>query len=487
MNNTPTLNPSTYARKSYVDDAIAGIEGTPGPQGPKGDTGDTGPQGPQGAKGDTGATGAMGLTGPTGATGATGATGPGVATGGSTGQFLKKASGTNFDTSWATITINDIATLSDTITFMLAGITSASGAASNAQSAADSAQAGADSANSRLDGLGDMSAQNSGSVAITGGTADLSVLSVGGDDVTDAVRALNAAMPGDNSPGSDRVDQLRVSELDVDTVECSSGLLKSLLAAGAGAVAWVVDTVNDFAAAGKRLWQLRNVGTNVLGIARVGGATQVYSNGDIDVYPNDSGADGSGNISFHGAVHTFSGKVRGDASQMTGTYGPPWVAGRFYAAAGNSGAVSVSTGFILWQFIMIPRGSVIVAMTLNVSSAASAGATGRLAIYSDNNGAPGTLQVDAGTVPIDSTGTKTTSTFSWTSPGGGFWIASTVSATATVSSAPGCDLARTGSANYTTSNNSLWRSSFTYAAYPSTAPAVAALGGAQGVFVTLNT
>lgn len=60
-------------------------------QGPKGDTGDTGPAGP------TGATGATGATGPAGADGADGV---GVPAGGTTGQILKKASNTDYDTEW---------------------------------------------------------------------------------------------------------------------------------------------------------------------------------------------------------------------------------------------------------------------------------------------------------------------------------------------------------------------------------------------------
>ena len=74
-----------------------------------------GMQGPRGLRGDTGATGATGATGPqgpiglTGATGATGATGPtgpqgdpgeGVPVGGTIGQVLAKASGTDYDTEW---------------------------------------------------------------------------------------------------------------------------------------------------------------------------------------------------------------------------------------------------------------------------------------------------------------------------------------------------------------------------------------------------
>ena len=84
-----------------------GATGATGPQGPKGDTGATGPQGPKGDTGATGATGAQGPKGDTGATGATGAQGPkgdtgaGVPTGGTTGQVLKKKSGTDYDTEWA--------------------------------------------------------------------------------------------------------------------------------------------------------------------------------------------------------------------------------------------------------------------------------------------------------------------------------------------------------------------------------------------------
>jgi hypothetical protein len=46
--------------------------------------------------------GLQGPQGPAGATGGTGAAGQGVPVGGSTGQILRKASGTNYDTEWAT-------------------------------------------------------------------------------------------------------------------------------------------------------------------------------------------------------------------------------------------------------------------------------------------------------------------------------------------------------------------------------------------------
>lgn len=57
------------------------------------------PIGPQGIQGPTGATGE---TGATGATGPQGPAGPGVPTGGTAGQVLAKASGTNYDTEWIT-------------------------------------------------------------------------------------------------------------------------------------------------------------------------------------------------------------------------------------------------------------------------------------------------------------------------------------------------------------------------------------------------
>lgn len=46
-----------------------------------------------------------------GPTGATGATGPGVATGGTAGQFLRKVSGTNYDTAWAAIAQSEVTSL----------------------------------------------------------------------------------------------------------------------------------------------------------------------------------------------------------------------------------------------------------------------------------------------------------------------------------------------------------------------------------------
>lgn len=62
-----------------IPQGATGATGATGPQGETGPAGPTGPQGPQGEKGDDGV---------------------GIPTGGTTGQVLKKKSGTNYDTEW---------------------------------------------------------------------------------------------------------------------------------------------------------------------------------------------------------------------------------------------------------------------------------------------------------------------------------------------------------------------------------------------------
>jgi hypothetical protein len=68
-----------------------------------------GATGAQGATGATGATGSTGATGAQGTTGSTGAAGPGVASGGTTGQFLTKVDGTNYNTQWSTLDVAELA------------------------------------------------------------------------------------------------------------------------------------------------------------------------------------------------------------------------------------------------------------------------------------------------------------------------------------------------------------------------------------------
>jgi hypothetical protein len=76
------------------------LKGAKGDKGDKGDRGPRGYKGEDGGVGTPGADGAQGPQGPQGMTGAQGDPGVGVPTGGTTGQFLKKQSGTDYDTAW---------------------------------------------------------------------------------------------------------------------------------------------------------------------------------------------------------------------------------------------------------------------------------------------------------------------------------------------------------------------------------------------------
>lgn len=97
-------NGKLFCFASGVWSFIVDMAGQPGIQGPTGPQGPAGPQGDPGPQGIQGPAGPQGPQGPAGATGATGPAGPGVAAGGTTGQMLVKASGTDYDTAWAAVT-----------------------------------------------------------------------------------------------------------------------------------------------------------------------------------------------------------------------------------------------------------------------------------------------------------------------------------------------------------------------------------------------
>ena len=126
---------------------VPGATGATGPQGPRGFTGETGATGPQGPAGDSpvvsasatidssvgtpsvsvtktgpqlqpnfafefhnlkGATGSQGPTGQTGPQGPEGPAGVGIAQGGTTGQFLKKAGAGDYLTEWGDIAASEV-------------------------------------------------------------------------------------------------------------------------------------------------------------------------------------------------------------------------------------------------------------------------------------------------------------------------------------------------------------------------------------------
>jgi hypothetical protein len=90
--------------------------------------GPTGATGSTGSQGATGAAGTNGTNGTNGATGDTGPAGPGVSSGGTTGQYLTKVDGTNYNTQWSTLDLSSkqdvVANVSSTEIGYLDGVTS---------------------------------------------------------------------------------------------------------------------------------------------------------------------------------------------------------------------------------------------------------------------------------------------------------------------------------------------------------------------------
>lgn len=87
-----------------------------------------GPTGTTGAAGTNGTNGAQGATGATGAQGPQGENGIGIASGGTTGQYLTKVDNTNYNTQWSTLDLsgkqNVVANVSSTEIGYLDGVTS---------------------------------------------------------------------------------------------------------------------------------------------------------------------------------------------------------------------------------------------------------------------------------------------------------------------------------------------------------------------------
>lgn len=102
---TESSDPTTKTKTFFFEfsglKGETGATGATGPQGPQGIQGVQGETGPQGIQGIQGVQGEKGDTGATGATGPQGPAGVGVPAGGTTGQVLKKKSGTDYDTEWA--------------------------------------------------------------------------------------------------------------------------------------------------------------------------------------------------------------------------------------------------------------------------------------------------------------------------------------------------------------------------------------------------
>lgn len=127
---------------------------------------------------------------------------------------------------------------------------------------------------------------------------------------------------------------------------------------------------------------------------------------------------------------TFSGNVSAPTINGASTNSlipsAGWQAGRVYtclAVSGTTSSVNKAAGNVEYCPIYLPKGASIIGMYLWISTAAGAGKRARLGIYSNVNGEPGTLLVDAGYVAIDATGTPGVA-IAWTVPAAGlYWAA----------------------------------------------------------------
>ena len=99
-------NGKVYEKTEEEWEFIVQMTGTQGPKGDKGDKGDTGEQGIQGPQGEQGIQGPQGVQGEQGIQGDPG---EGVPLGGTAKQFLRKASGDDYDAEWAS-PVNNLTT-----------------------------------------------------------------------------------------------------------------------------------------------------------------------------------------------------------------------------------------------------------------------------------------------------------------------------------------------------------------------------------------
>jgi hypothetical protein len=119
-----------------------------------GGTTNMGPKGDDGADGTDGTNGLDGTNGTNGLDGDTGPVGPGVATGGATGQALVKASATNYDTAWATVSKRETLTAARTYYVRTDGSDSHDGSANTSGAAFLTAQHAIDVAFNSIDLFG---------------------------------------------------------------------------------------------------------------------------------------------------------------------------------------------------------------------------------------------------------------------------------------------------------------------------------------------
>lgn len=86
------------------------------------------------------------------------------------------------------------------------------------------------------------------------------------------------------------------------------------------------------------------------------------------------------------------------------------------------GSIQLGNANLYFVPIIIDRPITLTALSINVMTAGTAGSVFRLGIYTDNNGSPSNLIIDAGTVDTSSTGLKSASVSQTLTPGR-YWFA----------------------------------------------------------------
>jgi parallel beta-helix repeat protein len=105
---------------------------------------------------------------------------------------------------------------------------------------------------------------------------------------------------------------------------------------------------------------------------------------------------------------------------------PGGVAGETIVFGGNTGNIaSQAEGRLIFTAYWVPKTTPISRIAVYVGLAGSAGSVVRIGAYADDNGIPGALIFDAGTVSSATTGDKEITT-SQTLPAGRFWLAAVV-------------------------------------------------------------
>jgi hypothetical protein len=244
--------------------------------------------------------------------GATGVAGTGIPTGGTVGQYIRKASATNFDTAWDTITADDVSGLSAS----LSTLTSADASLTSRVSTEETTRATADtSLTTRLSTEEAARGSADTSIVTRFSTADTSLataaaatyLPLAGGTMTGVLAFLagTAALPGlavagDLNTGIYGVsaDVLGVSAGGLNVASFTNGQLSLATAAGGAGVNLAVDGANTLAlrnGANANTFRIYSTYTDASNYERL---ALTYSGGNFQLMANAAGTGSNRSLAF---------------------------------------------------------------------------------------------------------------------------------------------------------------------------------------------